>query len=144
VGGCGCGRGRGRNGRAAAAVERDEQAEDQTVEEVLDDEGAPASHFGHVGDLIATAEEGCGDREADEGAEGKDSGAPDQAGSGERRSAQARRATSSPKTAPYMAAVIMWMATPKTAGPNSKWKGLPAVPSSIEAIIVFVQSEAMC
>src|ERR687897_607547 len=39
----------------------------------------------------------------------------------------------------------MWMATPKTAGPNSKWKGLPAMPSSIEPIIVFgeAQSEAM-
>src|SRR5918994_7625728 len=39
----------------------------------------------------------------------------------------------------------MWMTTPKTAGPNSKWKGLPAMPSSIEAIIVFgeAQSEAM-
>jgi hypothetical protein len=44
-----------------------------------------------------------------------------------------------------VAAVIMWMTTPKTAGPNSKWKGLPVMASSIEAIIVFgeAQSEAM-
>ena len=41
----------------------------------------------------------------------------------------------SPKTAPYIAPVIMWIIAPRIAVPKTKWKSLPDIASCIEAII---------